>query len=102
MKTDALFYRLFKTHPKLALDFLGLDYQASSYRFSSEEIKQTAFRLDGIFTPLVDNPKQPLIFIEVQYQPDDDFYDRLFAEISLYLRLHKPQHEWLILVVYPS
>jgi predicted transposase/invertase (TIGR01784 family) len=102
MKTDSLFYRLFKNHPNLALYFLGLDYKASSYRFSSEEIKQTAFRLDGLFTPLVDNPKQPLIFAEVQYQPDNDFYDRLFTEISLYLRLNKPQHEWLALVIYPT
>lgn len=71
-----LFYRLFQRWPKLALELLGLDYRSESYRFSSEEIKQIAFRLDGIFTPVEDNAEQPLIFAEVQYQPDDDFYDR--------------------------
>ena len=43
-----------------------------------------------------------MIFTEVQYQPDDDFYDRLFTEICLYLRFKKPQHPWLVLVIYPN
>ena len=102
MKTDTLFYRLFQGMPKLALELLGLDYNGESYRFGSEEIKQTAFRLDGIFTPVAGDETQPLIFVEVQYQPDSDFYDRLFSEITLYLRLHKPSHSWLALVLYPS
>ena len=102
MKTDSLFYRLFQHHPQLALELLGLHYSGDSYRFGSEEIKQTAFRLDGVFTPLANDPAQPLIFAEVQYQPDDDFYDRLFSEIALYLRLHKPKHTWLALVIYPA
>ncbi|MEI6069734.1 MAG: DUF2887 domain-containing protein, partial [Methylococcaceae bacterium] len=102
MKTDTLFYRLFKRKPQVALELLGLEYQSESYRFCSEEIKQTAFRLDGIFTPLGDDAGQPLIFVEVQYQPDDDFYDRFFSEITLYLRLNKPAHPWLALVLYPS
>ncbi len=66
MKTDSLFYRLFQYHPQLALELLELNYRPDSYRFGSEEIKQTAFRLDGVFTPLTDNPEQPLIFTEVQ------------------------------------
>ena len=102
MKTDSLFYRLFQRKPQVALELLGLEYQGESYRFCSEEIKQTAFRLDGIFTPLGDDTEQPLIFVEVQYQPDDDFYDRFFSEITLYLRLNKPAHPWLALVLYPS
>jgi len=102
MKTDTLFYRLFKRKPQVALELLGLEYQSESYRFCSEEIKQTAFRLDGIFTPLGGDAEQPLIFVEVQYQPDDDFYDRFFSEITLYLRLNKSAHPWLALVLYPS
>ena len=86
----------------MALELLGLEYRSESYRFCSEEIKQTAFRLDGIFTPLGGDAEQPLIFVEVQYQPDDDFYDRFFSEITLYLRLNKPAHPWLALVLYPS
>lgn len=102
MKTDTLFYRLFQRWPKLALELVGLDYRSESYRFGSEEIKQTAFRLDGVFTPIDEHSEQPLIFTEVQYQPDDDFYGRFFSEITLYLRLHKPTYPWLALVIYPT
>ena len=102
MKTDTLFYRLFQRWPKLALELLGLEYANESYRFSSEEIKQTSFRLDGLFTPVTDNAEQPLIFVEVQYQPDNEFYGRFFSEITLYLRLHKPTHPWLAMVIYPT
>ena len=62
MKTDTLFYRLFQRWPKIALELLGLEYLNESYRFGSEEIKQTAFRLDGLLTPVEDNTEQPLIF----------------------------------------
>ena len=101
MKTDTLFYRLFKREPKLALELLGLDYAGDSYRFSSEEIKQTAFRIDGLFKPVSDDLDQPLIFVEVQFQADNDFYGRLFSEITLYLYQNKPKRDWLILVIYP-
>jgi len=102
MKTDTLFYRLFQRRPQLALELLGLHYRGDSYRFSAEEIKQTAFRIDGIFTPIAGDPEQPLIFAEVQYQPDPDFYARFFSEITLYLRLNKPGRRWLALVIYPA
>jgi predicted transposase/invertase (TIGR01784 family) len=102
MKTDTLFYRLFQRWPQLALELLGLDYAGDSYRFGSEEIKQTAFRLDGVFTPLSGEPEQPVIFAEVQYQPDTDFYGRFISEITLYLRLHKPGRRWLAFVIYPA
>ncbi len=101
MKTDTLFYRLFLRQPKLALELLGLDYPNDSYQFSSEEIKQTAFRIDGLFNPVSDNPNQPLIFVEVQYQADNDFYGRLFSEMTLYLYQNKPKRDWLVLVIYP-
>ena len=102
MKTDTLFYRLFLRKPKLALELLGLDYAGDSYCFSSEEIKQTTFRIDGLFKPVTDDPDQPIIFVEVQYQVDNDFYGRLFSELTLYLYLKKPNRNWLILLIYPN
>ena len=102
MKTDSLFYRLFKRQPKIALELLGLDYAGDSYCFSSDEIKQTAFRIDGLFKPVTtDDPEQPIIFVEVQYQADKDFYGRLFSEITLYLYQNKPNRNWVVLVIYP-
>ena len=82
MKTDSLFYRLFKNAPELVLELAGLKYTGwQGYRFCSEEIKQTAFRLDGILTPAIAHSGLPLIFVEVQFQPDATFYSRFFCEI---------------------
>jgi predicted transposase YdaD len=52
MKTASLFYRLFQTAPQLLFDLLDRPTdQAAYYQFTSEELKQTAFRIDGIFRP---------------------------------------------------
>jgi len=103
MKTDTLFYRLFQTEPSLALDLAGLDVPGSEkYRFGSHEIKQTAFRLDGLLEPPADQPDSPLVFVEVQFQPEEEFYLRFFGEIILYLRQYKPVQPWLALVFYPD
>ena len=98
----SVFYRLFQRRPQLALELLGLNYRGENYHFGSEEIKQTAFRIDGIFKPIAGEPEQPIIFAEVQYQPDADFYSRFISEITLYLRLHKPGRCWLAFVIYPT
>ena len=41
MKTDTLFYRLFKRQPKLALELLGLDYAKDFYGRLFIEIPHT-------------------------------------------------------------
>ena len=43
----------------------------------------------------------PVVFVEVQYQPDEEFYGRFFAEILLYLYRCPPPHPWRALVIYP-
>jgi predicted transposase/invertase (TIGR01784 family) len=87
MKTDNLFYRLFQTLPVLFFDLAGRpELAAVDYQFRSEEVKQTAFRLDGIFFPPAHRSELPIFFIEVQFQPDPQIYTRLFAEVFLYLK----------------
>lgn len=103
MKTDTLFYRLFQTLPRLLFDLIGqAPEHANAYRFESVELKQIAFRFDGVFVPPDAQPDWPLFFIEVQFQSEPDFYARLFAEIFLYLRQHRPLHPWQAVVVYPT
>jgi predicted transposase/invertase (TIGR01784 family) len=103
MKTDSLFYRLFQQWPELALGLLKLPYSADRYRFVSEEIKQTGFRIDGLFKPADEKDEHlPIIFTEVQYQADNDFYGRFFTEITLYLYRQPVQRPWLALVIYPT
>ena len=104
MKTDSLFYRLFQRSPGLVLELAGLDYSdAKAYRFCSEEIKQTAFRLDGILTPATAaHSGLPLIFVEVQFQPDAAFYSRFFCEIFFYLHQNRPIQPWQAIIIYPT
>lgn len=108
MKKDSLFYRLFQSSPGLVLELAGLDYSdAQAYRFCSEEIKQTAFRLDGILTPATVHSGLLLfveveVEVEVQFQPDAAFYSRFFCEIFFYLHQNKPIQPWQAVVIYPT
>ena len=80
-----LFYRLFQALPALALELAGIPVSGrAAYEFRSEEIKQTAFRLDGVLMPAAEAREAPVVFVEVQYQPDEGFYGRFFAEILLF------------------
>ena len=102
MKTDSIFYRLFKELPSIFFELIGDSSQtADDYEFSSVEIKQTAFRIDGVFLP-VQGEDNPIYFVEVQFQTDEEIYLRLFSEVSLYLRQNKPKNPWQGIVIYPS
>ena len=103
MKTDTLFYRLFKQQPSLLFD-LGAQPvpHPEAYRFQSVEIKQTGFRIDGVFLPPGEATESPLIFVEVQFQKDEKLYGRLFSEAMLYLHRHEPKHDWRAVVIYPD
>jgi predicted transposase/invertase (TIGR01784 family) len=101
MKSDSLFYTLFQTLPEALFLLAGEDStNAQNYRFQSIEVKDHAFRLDGVlalpdFTGLY-------FFAEVQYQRDKRFYSRLFAEIMTFLHQHQPKGHWRAVVIYPK
>jgi predicted transposase/invertase (TIGR01784 family) len=40
--------------------------------------------------------------VEVQFQPDETFYYRVFAEFFLFLKQYQPPHPWQIVVIYPT
>ncbi len=102
MKTDTIFYRLFQSFPSIFFELINQPPEiASSYQFSSVEVKQLAFRIDGVFLPK-SNLSSPIYFVEVQFQPDKKFYSRLFTEIFLYLDKTELSNNWRGVVVYPS
>ena len=76
--------------------------EAENYQFASVEVKQLAFRIDGVFLPQADKPKAPIYFAEVQFQPDIQFYRRFFAEIFLYLSKTDLTSNWRGVVIYPN
>jgi predicted transposase/invertase (TIGR01784 family) len=101
VKTDSLFYRIFQTLPGSFFSLIGQSpEQAEGYQFRSVEIKQTAFRIDGIFLP--SRPPQPVYFAEVQFQEDPQFYARFFSEIFLYLRQYPEPNDWRAVVIFPN
>ncbi|MFB2893732.1 Rpn family recombination-promoting nuclease/putative transposase [Aerosakkonemataceae cyanobacterium BLCC-F50] len=103
MKTDTIFYRLFQSFPSIFFELLEQPPEsANAYQFSSVEVKQLAFRIDGVFLPLENAPETPIYFAEVQFQPDKTFYSRFFAEIFLYLDKTELTNDWRGVVIYPS
>lgn len=103
VKTDSIFYRIFKDFPSIFFELIDNPPEiADVYTFSSVEIKQTSFRIDGIFLPLQENKETPIYFIEVQFQPDTEIYSRFFSEINLYLRQNKSKNSWRGIVIFPS
>ena len=102
MKTDSIFYRVFQAAPGILFELLGQSPDlAQGYQFESVEIKQLAFRLDGVFLPKPDTADQTVIFLEVQFQHDPVFYHRFMAEIHLFLKLHPQTFDWRAVVIFP-
>jgi predicted transposase/invertase (TIGR01784 family) len=103
VKTDSIFYRLFQTFPRIFFELIGQpNIDVSTYQFASVELKQTAFRVDGVFVPIAESSNQPVYFVEVQFQLDTTFYRRFICEIGLYLRQNTAVKFWRGVVVYPT
>ncbi|MFB2968919.1 Rpn family recombination-promoting nuclease/putative transposase [Aerosakkonema sp. BLCC-F183] len=103
MKTDSIFYRLFQTFPSIFFELLNLPpEEAENYQFSSVEVKQTSFRIDGVFLPNTDAIEPPIYFLEVQFQPDKTFYSRFISEIFIYLDKTELKNNWRAIVIYPK
>jgi predicted transposase/invertase (TIGR01784 family) len=84
MRRDSIFYRLFQENPSLLFELVSpASANSTSYCFDLVEIKEMSFRIDGVFLPADDSV---VYFAEVQFQKDEELYERLFAELFLYLR----------------
>ena len=86
MKRDSIFYKLFKQSPGLLFELTDPSFpNADRYRFDSVEVKETAFRIDGVFLPPEDAVPKVVFFGEVQFQKDEKLYKRFFAELFVFL-----------------
>ncbi len=79
MKTDALFYELFRLSPASLFELVRLDVNGE-YVFESITVKTTEKRFDG-FLKSTDG-HGPNVFLEVQGYDDPVIYWRLFRKIS--------------------
>jgi predicted transposase/invertase (TIGR01784 family) len=102
MRRDTIFHKLFQRSPTLIFDFIRSPPEnADRYKFSSIEVKETAFRIDGVFEP--PNSQGIVYFCEVQFQLDETLYERMVSEIALYsYRYRGDFFDWRAVVIYPS
>nr|WP_245894377.1 Rpn family recombination-promoting nuclease/putative transposase [Chamaesiphon polymorphus] len=76
MRRDTIFYQLFQQSPTLLFELLPQPpANADRYTFEAVEVKETGFRMDGVFLP----PERGGIvyFGEVQFQVDELLYERM-------------------------
>lgn len=82
--------------PQLFFEVLGESAEkGEQYKFCSVEVKQTAFRIDGVFQPKPDSLEQTVIFAEIQFQKDEKLYNRMFSEIMMYLDQNPETEDWM-------
>jgi predicted transposase/invertase (TIGR01784 family) len=101
VKTDSLFHRIFRQAPAIFFELIGQP-AIVGYQFQSIEVKQTAFRIDGVLVPPSSAPESGVYFIEIQFQKDNFLYHRLFAELSIYLKQHPETMDWHAVVIFPK
>jgi predicted transposase/invertase (TIGR01784 family) len=72
VKTDSIFYQIFLNFPNIFFELINQpNTDTQTYEFTSREVKQLSFRLDGLFLPTESESNQPFYLVEVQFQPDE-------------------------------
>ncbi|QYX31580.1 DUF2887 domain-containing protein [Sphaerospermopsis torques-reginae] len=104
MRRDTIFYQLFKQFPSLIFELVDeKPPTAAEYQFDSIEVKETAFRIDGVFLPPDHANPKIAFFSEIQFQKDDDLYHRFFTEIFTFLYRHQVRYDnWYGVIIFPS
>ena len=102
MRRDTIFYQLFQQLPTLLFDLIPQPPEnANRYTFDAVEVKETGFRLDGVFVP--PDRSGIVYFCEVQFQLDELLYERMDSEISIYVYRNRERlFDWRAVVIYPS
>ena len=99
MKTDKLFYPIFLSQPSLIAELLSDIPNDCQFEYSAPVVKEKEVRLDGLLTPISDNPDLPLVFLEAQMQKDNEFYSRFFCGLFVYLHHYKVTKFWRGLLI---
>ena len=104
MRRDSIFYQLFQQSPQLLFELLeNPPANAQNYRFDSVAVKEPKFEIDGVFLPPELETPGIVYFCEVQFQKDEQLYERLFGESFLYFYRNRDRFDdWQAVVIYPS
>ena len=103
MRRDSIFYKLFQQSPRLIFELLtNQPANADAYRFDSVAVKEPKFEIDGVFLP-PETETGVVYFCEVQFQKDEQLYERVFAETSLYFYRNRVRFsDWQAVIIYPN
>lgn len=104
MRRDSIFYKLFQQSPTLLFELLtNPPTNADAYRFDSVAVKEPKFEIDGVFLPPENEGAGVVYFCEVQFQKDEQLYERVFAESSLYFYRNRVRFsDWQAVIIYPT
>ncbi|GAA6617454.1 hypothetical protein NUACC26_032640 [Scytonema sp. NUACC26] len=104
MRRDSIFYKLFQQSPSLLFELLtNAPSNTSTYRFDSVAVKEPKFEIDGVFLPPEHEGTGVVYFCEVQFQKDEQLYERLFAESALYFYRQRARFkDWQAVIIYPT
>lgn len=96
MKTDKELFKIFRAHPNLLRDLIGLANQFE-YDFRSEEMKDFSRRADGILL----SPQDPWAYIlEFQAYKSEDIYFRIAVEQALFAQHHREKKVAMVLIFF--
>jgi predicted transposase/invertase (TIGR01784 family) len=107
MKRDHIFFKIFQQNPSLLFEFVdNKPPEADNYRFESVTLKETEFRIDGVFLPPDNATTKIAYFAEFQFQQDERLYFRVFTELMMYMdkneRSENPYDDWGCILIYGS
>jgi predicted transposase/invertase (TIGR01784 family) len=94
---------MFQRYPAWLFDLIGQrPSNAEQYHFDSVAVKEPKFEIDGVFLP-PEGEKGIVYFCEVQFQKDEQLYERLFGELFLYFYRNSSRFcDWGAVIIYPS
>ncbi len=104
MRRDSIFYKIFQQAPVSLFELLpNPPINAQDYRFDSVAVKEPKFEIDGVFLPPSTGTPGVIYFCEVQFQKDEQLYERVFGESFLYFYRNRSRYcDWQAVVIYPS
>ena len=99
MKTDKWFYKLFLSQPGMLAELMPGIEENWEFIYNAPVVKEKEFRLDGVFTPVSNNPMIPMVFAEAQMQSDSGFYGRYFSQLFVHINQYTVKQDWRGLLI---
>ncbi|UUO13771.1 MULTISPECIES: DUF2887 domain-containing protein [Aphanizomenonaceae] len=99
MKTDKWFYELFLSQPGMLAELMPGIEENWEFVYNAPVVKEKEFRLDGVFTPVSNNPMIPMVFAEAQMQSDSGFYGRYFSQLFVHINQYTVKQDWRGLLI---